>query len=66
MQAYNLTKREGEVTQCVLRGWSTAEIGAQLHISVNTVQDHLKTIFDKVDVSSRGELAARIFIQQHH
>jgi DNA-binding CsgD family transcriptional regulator len=65
MQVYDLTKREGEVTQCVLRGWSTNEIAAQLHISQNTVQDHLKAIFEKVDVGSRGELAARLFMQQH-
>lgn len=65
MQAYALTKREGEITQCVVRGWSTTEIAARLHISPNTVQDHLKAIFEKVSVSSRGELAARIFIQQH-
>jgi DNA-binding NarL/FixJ family response regulator len=65
MQAYQLTKREQEVTQCVLRGWSTTEIAAKLHISANTVQDHLKAIFEKVDVSSRGELAARIFTQQY-
>jgi DNA-binding CsgD family transcriptional regulator len=65
MQAYNLTKREGEVAQCVLHGWSTNEIAARLYISQNTVQDHLKAIFEKVDVSSRGELAARIFTQQY-
>jgi DNA-binding CsgD family transcriptional regulator len=65
MQVYDLTKREGEVTQCVLRGWSTTEIAARLHISQNTVQDHLKAVFEKVDVSSRGELAARLFMQQH-
>jgi DNA-binding CsgD family transcriptional regulator len=65
MQAYNLTRREGEVTQCVLRGCSTNEIAMQLYISQNTVQDHLKAIFEKVSVSSRGELAARIFRQQH-
>ena len=65
MQAYDLTKREGEVTQCVLLGWSTAEIAAKLYISPNTVQDHLKAIFEKVDVGSRGELARRIFTRHY-
>jgi DNA-binding CsgD family transcriptional regulator len=65
MQAYAFTKREAEVTQCVLKGLSTTEIAARLHISPHTVQDHLKAVFGKADVSSRGELAARIFLQQH-
>jgi DNA-binding CsgD family transcriptional regulator len=65
MQAYLLTKREGEITQCILHGWSTTEIATRLHISSNTVQDHLKAIFEKVDVRSRGELAARIFARHY-
>lgn len=65
IQAYDLTKREGEITQCVLLGWSTADIAARLYISPNTVQDHLKAIFEKVDVGSRGELARRIFTRQY-
>jgi DNA-binding CsgD family transcriptional regulator len=63
-QAYQLTRREGEVTQLSLRGQSTQEIAQTLHISLNTVQDHLKAIFEKVNVSSRRELAGRIFVQQ--
>ncbi len=66
LSAYQLTKREGEITQSVLRGLSTSEISSKLHISQNTVQDHLKSIFEKVDVNSRGELVARIYTQQHH
>ncbi|MCC6613002.1 MAG: helix-turn-helix transcriptional regulator [Anaerolineae bacterium] len=65
MQVYQLTRREGEIAQCVLQGWSTTEIASRLHISANTVQDHLKAIFDKVGAGSRGELAARIFAQHY-
>jgi DNA-binding CsgD family transcriptional regulator len=65
LQAYHLTKREGEVTQLILRGQSTREMADTLHISLNTVQDHLKAIFEKVNVSSRRELAASIFAQHY-
>ncbi|GAA2805656.1 hypothetical protein GCM10010470_46140 [Saccharopolyspora taberi] len=42
-------------------GLPTAEIAASLFISPHTVRDHLKAVFGKAGVSSRGELVARLF-----
>jgi DNA-binding CsgD family transcriptional regulator len=58
--AYGLTAREREICREVSNGHSTSEIAGRLFISSNTVQDHLKSIFGKVDVRSRGELVARL------
>jgi DNA-binding CsgD family transcriptional regulator len=58
--AHGLTGREAQVARLVLRGLSTGEITDALHISRYTVQDHLKAVFDKVGVRSRGELAVRL------
>ena len=65
VRAYDLSPRERDITQQVIRGLSTIEIAEQLFISTNTVQDHLKAIFTKVGVSSRRELVARIWSEQY-
>ncbi len=64
-QAYDLSRREGEIMQSVLRGLSTAEIADAFHIAAHTVQDHLKAIFEKAGVSSRRELVGQLFAQQY-
>jgi DNA-binding CsgD family transcriptional regulator len=65
LQAYGLTERESQVAHLVLGGLSTDEIAARLCISVLTVQQHLKAVFDKAAVRSRRELVARVFAEHY-
>ncbi|MFG2025107.1 LuxR C-terminal-related transcriptional regulator [Streptomyces sp. NPDC048825] len=58
--AYGLTSRERDICREVIAGHSTADIAGRLFISAHTVQDHLKSMFAKVGVRSRGELVARL------
>jgi DNA-binding NarL/FixJ family response regulator len=65
MLAYGLTRQEQTVTRLVCRGLSTREIATRLHVTANTVQDHLKSIFEKTGVRSRRELVAAILQEQY-
>ena len=65
MEAYGLTSRELEVTRSIARGLGTAEIAAHLHLSAHTVRDHIKVVFAKVGVSSRGELVHKVFAEHY-
>ena len=63
--AYGLTPRERLVTALVAQGLPTDAIAHRLHLSAYTIQDHLKAIFEKVDVGSRGELVARLYFEYY-
>ena len=65
-KAYGLTPREVEVARRIARGLKTGEIAQELFLSPHTVRDHVKAIFEKVGVSSRGELVARLFADHYH
>ena len=61
LDSYGLTPRETEVVLAMCRGLATKEIASEFGISSHTVRDHLKIVFAKTDVNSRGELVARLF-----
>jgi DNA-binding CsgD family transcriptional regulator len=51
-----LTRREVEVATLASRGYTAAEIGAQLHISERTVESHLANAYTKLAIHSRSGL----------
>ncbi len=53
-----LSTREQEVVELVVRGLSNRAIAEAASISENTVKQHLKRVYAKLDVHSRAELAA--------
>lgn len=65
VEAYGLTQRELEVTRAIARGLPTGAIAAQLFLSPHTIRDHVKAVFEKVGVSSRGELVAKMFAEHY-
>jgi DNA-binding CsgD family transcriptional regulator len=58
-----LSAREAEVLRLVAQGLSNAEVAARLSLSVRTIEQHLRTIYNKLDVPSRS--AATRFAIDH-
>lgn len=54
-----LSEREQEILHWVRSGKTNLEIGMILNISANTVKNHLKRIFQKLDVSCRAQAVAK-------
>jgi two-component system, NarL family, nitrate/nitrite response regulator NarL len=60
---FGLTSRELQVVEAVVGGYTNKEIADRLAISQNTAKHHLSSIFDKLGVSNRLELA--LFTHSH-
>jgi DNA-binding NarL/FixJ family response regulator len=54
-----LTVREHEVLALMAGGFRNAEIAAELSVSLNTVEFHVRHILDKLDVRSRTQAVLR-------
>lgn len=61
-----LTARELQIANLVALGRTNSEIGSELWITENSVKQALKRMFHKLEVSSRTEMAAQLFVSQSH
>ena len=57
--ATRLTPREEEILTLLSKGFVSKEIASKLGVSYETVRDHLRHIYEKLHVHSRGEAVAR-------
>jgi DNA-binding CsgD family transcriptional regulator len=65
LEAHGVTAREREIAGLLAAGLTNAEIAERLVLSPYTVQDHIKSLLEKTNVSSRQELVARIFLDDY-
>lgn len=55
----NLTRRELQVLELVADGLPNRDVANQLHISENTVKNHMRSIHEKLDVRTRTEAVVK-------
>ena len=59
LEILQITSREYEVLQLIVKGFSNQQIADALHISLSTVKTHISRIFSKMDVQRRTQLARK-------
>jgi DNA-binding NarL/FixJ family response regulator len=59
MTDIGLSPREREVLGLLARGYLYKEIADALHVSVTTVNSHIRHIYEKMHVQSRAQAVAR-------
>lgn len=64
---YKLTNREIEIISLIISGHTNKEIANQLFISLPTVKEHIRNIFDKMNIKNRTSLCQKInhFLRLH-
>lgn len=65
-QYEELTEREREILNLIATGMTNQAIADQLIIEVGTVKNHIHSIFDKLNVSSRKDAALYLSLLQQH
>jgi DNA-binding CsgD family transcriptional regulator len=56
----SLTRAERSVAELAAAGHTNREIGRELYITLNTVATHLRSVYRKLNISSRAQLPAQL------
>lgn len=57
----NLTSREQDIVQGITEGLSYKLLASKLGISIDTVRKHIKSVYKKLQINSKGELISKYF-----
>ena len=57
--SFNLSEREKEILSCLVKGMSYKLIADACFISIDTVRGHIRNIYEKLHVHSKGEAVAK-------
>ncbi|MDH5518156.1 MAG: response regulator transcription factor [Gammaproteobacteria bacterium] len=55
----NLTDRQNQILKMIAQGLQNKEIATELDLSVYTIMDHIKRLYDKLNISSRAQAAIK-------
>jgi DNA-binding NarL/FixJ family response regulator len=58
-ETFNLSEREKEILSCLVKGMSYKLIADSCFISIDTVRGHIRNIYEKLHVHSKGEAVAK-------
>lgn len=58
---YGLTEREKEILHLFVEGLKKQEIAEKLFLSFHTINAHIKNIYNKLQVNTRGQLMAKVY-----
>jgi len=59
VNSFNLSEREKEILSCLVKGMSYKLIADACFISIDTVRGHIRNIYEKLHVHSKGEAVAK-------
>jgi DNA-binding NarL/FixJ family response regulator len=57
---FDLTPRENEILNLIVQGIANSAIADKLFISLQTVRNHIKKIYEKLQVHSKAQAVAKV------